>query len=75
MTGGAGYIGALLQGACQAGYRPVVLDNLATGHAAFVKWGSLIRADVADAAALQGHCADFAVFGDDYATGDGTAVR
>lgn len=53
VTGGAGYIGSH---ACKAlhaaGFRPVVLDNLSTGHADAVRWGPLIRADVRDADAV-----------------------
>jgi UDP-glucose-4-epimerase GalE len=53
VTGGAGYIGAhCCKALFDAGYQPVVLDNLATGHANFVKWGPLVRGDVGDGAAL-----------------------
>ena len=53
VTGGAGYIGAhCCKGLAEAGYLPVVFDNLTTGHADFVKWGPLVRGDVADSAAL-----------------------
>jgi len=53
VTGGAGYIGAhCCKALAEAGYLPVCFDNLSTGHAQFVKWGPLVRADVADAAAL-----------------------
>ena len=53
VTGGAGYIGSH---ACKAlklaGFQPVVLDNLSTGHASFVKWGPLVEADVRDSQAV-----------------------
>lgn len=53
VTGGAGYIGAH---AClrlaEAGYRPVVFDNLSNGHASFVKWGPLEVGDIRDASRL-----------------------
>jgi UDP-glucose-4-epimerase GalE len=53
VAGGAGYVGSH---ACKAlakvGFRPVTVDNLATGHADAVKWGPLIQADIADAGAV-----------------------
>jgi UDP-glucose 4-epimerase len=53
VTGGAGYIGAhCCKALSDAGYQPIVFDNLATGHADFVKWGPLVRGDVGDGAAL-----------------------
>lgn len=53
VTGGAGYIGAhCCKALADAGYKPVVFDNLTTGHADFVKWGPLVRGDVADGGAL-----------------------
>ena len=49
VTGGAGYIGSH---ACKAlhaaGFEPVVFDNLIYGHPWAVKWGRLIRGDLAD---------------------------
>jgi len=53
VTGGAGYIGShCCKALAEAGYQPVVFDNLTTGHADFVKWGPLIRGNVGDGAAL-----------------------
>ncbi|MET3837651.1 UDP-glucose 4-epimerase [Brevundimonas sp. UYEF29] len=53
VTGGAGYVGSH---AClalsQAGFTPVVYDNLSNGHAAFVQWGELETGDIRDAARL-----------------------
>lgn len=47
VTGGAGYVGSH---ACKAlhrfGYKPVVVDNLSTGHERFVRWGPLLRIDI-----------------------------
>jgi len=47
VTGGAGFIGAH---ACKAlaasGFRPVVYDNLSTGHAGNVRWGPSVFADL-----------------------------
>lgn len=53
ITGGAGYIGAhCAKSLHEAGFQPVCYDNLSTGHESFVKWGPLIRGDIADAAKL-----------------------
>jgi UDP-arabinose 4-epimerase len=49
VTGGAGYIGShTCKALAAAGYAPVVLDNLSTGHRWAVKWGPLVVADIAD---------------------------
>ncbi len=49
VTGGAGYIGShACKTLAQAGYAPVVYDDLSTGHPEFVKWGPLIVGDVRD---------------------------
>src|SRR5262245_11430382 len=49
VTGGAGYIGShTCKALAGAGYAPVVLDNLSTGHDWAVKWGPLILGDIAD---------------------------
>lgn len=54
VAGGAGYIGSH---ACKclaaAGYLPVTIDNLSTGHRWAVKWGPLIEADIGDRAAVR----------------------
>ena len=53
VTGGAGYVGAhSCKALSKAGYLPVVVDNLSTGHESFVRWGPLVRADIRDADAL-----------------------
>lgn len=53
VTGGAGYVGAhCCKALSEAGYLPVVVDNLSTGHESFVKWGPLVRADIRDEEAL-----------------------
>jgi len=50
VAGGAGYVGAhACLALAQAGFRPVVYDNLSTGHAAFVQWGELETGDIRDA--------------------------
>ena len=49
VAGGAGYVGShACKALKQAGYQPVTLDNLRTGHADAVKWGPLIEADIRD---------------------------
>jgi UDP-arabinose 4-epimerase len=49
VVGGAGFIGShttkLLSG---QGYKPVVYDNLSTGHVASVRWGTFIEGDILD---------------------------
>jgi UDP-arabinose 4-epimerase len=54
VTGGAGYVGAhACKALYRAGYRPVVVDNLSTGHRSFVRWGSLIEADIRSTEAVR----------------------
>ena len=49
VTGGAGYIGShTCKVLAQAGYQPIVFDNLSRGHREAVRWGPLIEADLAD---------------------------
>lgn len=53
VTGGAGYIGShCCKALAEAGYSPVVLDNLVYGHEAAVRWGPLIKGELADRALL-----------------------
>lgn len=49
VTGGAGYIGAhACKALAQAGYEPVVYDDLSGGYAAFARWGELVRGNILD---------------------------
>ncbi|WP_269585977.1 UDP-glucose 4-epimerase GalE [Roseibium sp. Sym1] len=49
VAGGAGYIGAhACKALKQAGYTPVVYDNLVTGHRYAVKWGAFEHGDILD---------------------------
>ena len=49
VTGGAGYVGShACKALSKAGFTPVTLDNLATGHHWAVKWGPLEIGDVRD---------------------------
>ncbi|MGM4882409.1 UDP-glucose 4-epimerase GalE [Rhizobium leguminosarum] len=60
VTGGAGFIGShICKTLSRAGMIPVTYDNLSTGHADSVRWGPLIRAEIADAAALRRTLAEF----------------
>lgn len=53
VTGGAGYIGSqACKALFEAGYYPVVYDNLVYGHEWAVKWGPLEKGDLADRARL-----------------------
>ena len=49
VTGGAGYIGSHTSKAlAQAGYTPVVIDDLSTGHRESVRWGPFVEGNIAD---------------------------
>jgi UDP-arabinose 4-epimerase len=54
VIGGAGYVGAhTCKALSRAGYQPVVLDNLSTGHESFVRWGPIVRADIRETSAVR----------------------
>lgn len=58
LTGGAGFIGSSTAAAlASAGFVPVTLDNLSTGHADNVRWGPLEKVDLLD---VEGVAAVFA---------------
>lgn len=60
ISGGAGYIGSHTCYALrQAGFTPVVVDDLSSGHEWAVKFGALRRGDVGDAAFIRAVCAEF----------------
>ncbi len=49
VTGGAGYVGSFTCKALQKhGYRPIIFDNLSTGHRDSCRWGLLIEGDLQD---------------------------
>lgn len=53
VTGGAGYVGAhSCKALAEAGYQPVVYDNLVHGHERAVQWGPLERGELSDRARL-----------------------
>jgi UDP-arabinose 4-epimerase len=57
VTGGAGFIGSHTCKRLRAeGFLPVAYDNLSTGNRRAVRWGPLVEADIADAAAVIAAC-------------------
>jgi UDP-arabinose 4-epimerase len=53
VAGGAGYIGShVCKALAAAGCTPVSFDNLVSGHAWAVKWGPLVKGDIADTGLL-----------------------
>ncbi|MDR2050890.1 MAG: UDP-glucose 4-epimerase GalE [Deltaproteobacteria bacterium] len=53
VTGGAGYIGShVCKALAEAGYEPVVYDNLSSGYADFALWGTFIHGDILDTGKL-----------------------
>jgi len=65
VTGGAGYIGAhIVRALREAGLDPVVIDDLSSGHAAFVPEGvPFVEASILDAAAVEATIIDHGVTG------------
>jgi UDP-glucose 4-epimerase len=65
VTGGAGYIGAhVVRALTAAGLSPVVLDDLSSGHAAFVPAGvPFVRASILDSSAVDAALSDHGVTG------------
>ena len=62
VTGGAGYIGShTCKALAAAGYAPVVLDDLSSGHRWAVKWGPLVAADIADRARVSKALKEFEI--------------
>ena len=54
VTGGAGYIGSQIAKTLHgAGFEPVVVDNLSTGHGWAVRWGPFIPGDIGDRALVR----------------------
>lgn len=54
VTGGAGYIGSqTCKSLADAGFEPVVFDNLATGNQWAVKWGPFEHGDIRDGARVR----------------------
>ncbi|MBR7619196.1 UDP-glucose 4-epimerase GalE [Phenylobacterium sp. 20VBR1] len=53
VSGGAGYVGShTCLRLSEAGFNPVVFDNLSNGHAEFVQWGPLEVGDIRDSTRL-----------------------
>jgi len=62
VTGGAGYIGShTCKALAAAGYTPVVLDDLSSGHRWAVRWGPLVVGDIADDEAVKRVIKDFEI--------------
>ncbi|PHR94175.1 MAG: UDP-glucose 4-epimerase GalE [Robiginitomaculum sp.] len=54
VAGGAGYVGShTCLALAEAGYTPVVFDNLSNGHKEFVQWGPCIVGDIRDELAVK----------------------
>jgi len=54
VLGGAGYVGShACKALARAGFLPVTIDSVRTGHAEAVKWGPLIEADFGDVEAVR----------------------
>lgn len=64
VAGGAGYIGSHTAKALAAsGHTPVVFDSLEKGHESAVRWGPLVRGDLADREALRRVFAEYPIEG------------
>jgi UDP-glucose-4-epimerase GalE len=62
IVGGAGYIGSqTAKHVARAGETPVVFDNLVHGHEWAVRWGPLVRGDLADAPLVAAVLREYAV--------------
>lgn len=62
VTGGAGYVGShACKALFEAGYEPVVFDNLQTGHRSAVRWGPFVYGDICDSNAVRDAMAQFEV--------------
>jgi UDP-arabinose 4-epimerase len=62
VTGGAGYIGShTCKALAAAGYTPVVVDDLSTGHRWAVKWGQLVVSDIGDRARVSKVLEEFGI--------------
>jgi UDP-glucose 4-epimerase len=54
IVGGAGYIGSQVNKYLnKKGYETIVFDNLVTGHESAVKWGKLVKGDLANMADIE----------------------
>lgn len=62
VPGGAGYIGShTAKALSEAGFLPVVYDNLSLGHRDFVRFGPLVEGDIADSARVAETCRAYAI--------------
>jgi UDP-glucose 4-epimerase/UDP-arabinose 4-epimerase len=64
VAGGAGYIGShACKALRRAGYLPVTIDNLSSGHRSSVRWGPLIEGDIRDSALVRQTVRQFRIVG------------
>ena len=62
VTGGAGYIGShTCKALAQAGFFPVAYDNLSTGHEWAVRWGPLVRGELAEGELLRRTMSEYGI--------------
>jgi UDP-glucose-4-epimerase GalE len=62
VIGGAGYIGShMCKYLSQAGYKPIVVDNLRYGHREAVKWGPLIEGSMEDQELLKHILSEYSI--------------
>ncbi len=62
VTGGAGYVGShTCKALARAGFKPIVFDNLSTGHHDFVRWGPFVHGDIRDGGAVLNAIRDWEV--------------
>jgi UDP-glucose-4-epimerase GalE len=62
LTGGAGYIGShTAKRLSQAGFEPVTIDDLSTGHKWEVKWGPFIRGDIGNEKLIRDVVAEYGI--------------
>ena len=62
VVGGAGYVGAHTCKALNAaGFKPITLDNLCSGHKNFVRWGPFIRGDIRNPSTVARAIQDYSV--------------
>lgn len=62
LTGGAGYVGSQTAKAlARAGFEPVILDDLTSGHRWAVRWGPLVEGNLADAELIRRVLAEYRI--------------
>ena len=60
VTGGAGYVGShICKALFQAGFSPVVFDDLSRGHKEAIRWGEFARGDITNPSSLSQMFAEY----------------